>query len=378
MSAVDQAKLEKRLAELNQEILTAEPRLKDVVSTLAKAQKLVRLSAKDTVSIEALPTRVWEMLSRAQVNVAGITGANLPLSRHGAGTQSLSVIFLFQAFLEAGLGGVDPLSAPILEIEEPEAHLHPSAVRVLWKSLEGIKGQKIIASHSGELLSEAPLPSLRRLYRRGANIEIGRLQSATLNADDQRKIHFHIRRTRAELLFARCWLLVEGETDYWVISECARVLKIDLDEHGIRIVEYAQVGAATFVKFSNDLGIEWFCLCDGDAAGKSTGTSVAALLQGRPAAEHVLELPEPDIEHLLCKAGYGSIYDANVPAANRAGITSKPGDPKYWTEVLKCQPRKFKIQCAIKVLAEIEKKGPPAVPKEILKIIEASRKLATN
>ena len=113
MTPADQASLEKELATLNAKILKAEPRLKDVVDTLSKAQKLVSLGAKDTVSIEALPTRVWEMLSRAQVNIAGSTGANLPLSRHGAGTQSLSVIFLFQAFLESGLGAVDPSSVPI-------------------------------------------------------------------------------------------------------------------------------------------------------------------------------------------------------------------------------------------------------------------------
>ncbi len=174
MAPADQAKLENELANLNESILKAEPRLKSVIATLGNAQKLVRLGEKDTVTIEALPTRVWEMLSRAQVNVASMTGANLPLSRHGAGTQSLSVIFLFQAFLEAGLGGSDPLSAPILEIEEPEAHLHPSAVRALWRSLDAIKGQKIIASHSGDLLSEAPLKCLRRVHRKGGRLRIGK------------------------------------------------------------------------------------------------------------------------------------------------------------------------------------------------------------
>jgi putative ATP-dependent endonuclease of OLD family len=378
MAAADQAKLEKELADLNQKILKAEPRLKGVVDTLAKAQKLVRLGTKDTVSIEALPTRVWEMLSRAQVNVAGMTGANLPLSRHGAGTQSLSVIFLFQAFLEAGLGGSDPLSAPILEIEEPEAHLHPSAVRVLWRSLDGIKGQKIIASHSGDLLSEAPLQSLRRLYRKGGKIAVGKIQAATLNADEQRKVHFHIRRTRGELLFARCWLLVEGETDYWVVSECARVLNVDLEEQGIRIVEYAQVGAATFVKVSDDLGIEWFCLCDGDTQGKATEKSVGALLKGKTAGGHVLTLPEANMELFLCKAGHGAVYKTNVSPQKSAKITAKPGDPQYWSQVLDCQQDKFKVPCAIKVVENIAKQGKKAVPKEIDELIKASVKLATN
>ena len=378
MTPADQASLEKELATLNAKILKAEPRLKDVVDTLSKAQKLVSLGAKDTVSIEALPTRVWEMLSRAQVNIAGSTGANLPLSRHGAGTQSLSVIFLFQAFLESGLGAVDPSSVPILEIEEPEAHLHPSAVRVLWKSLDAIKGQKVVASHSGDLLAEAPLHSIRRLYRKAGKTEVGKLQPITLSPDEERKIHFHVRRTRGELFFARCWLLVEGETEYWVLSECARVLGIDLEEQGIRIVEYAQVGGVNFVKLSNDLGIEWFCLCDGDSQGKATRKAVASFLTGRAEKDQVLQLPESNIELLLCKAGYGSTYESNVSAQKRARLTAKHGDPQYWNQVLDCQSDKFKVPCAIAAAAEMAKKGKSGIPKELSDAITTSVKLANK
>lgn len=40
-----------------------------------------------------------------------------------------------------------------------------------------------------------------------------------MNAEDSRRIAFHIRFNRASSLFARCWLLVEGETETWVINE---------------------------------------------------------------------------------------------------------------------------------------------------------------
>jgi putative ATP-dependent endonuclease of OLD family len=270
------------------------------------------------------------------------------------------------------------LSAPILEIEEPEAHLHPSAVRVLWNSLDAIKGQKAIASHSGDLLSQAPLQSLRRLYRKNGKIAVGRIQPKTLNADEERKVHFHIRRTRGELLFARCWILVEGETEYWLISECARVLDVDLEEQGIRVVEYAQCGATTFIKLSDDLGVEWFCVCDGDAQGKATRKSATALLQGRVEVEHVFELPEHNIELLLCKTGYGAVYQANISPQKQGNITAKPNDPQYWNQVLDCQKDKFKVPSAIKVTEEIAKQGKKGVPKEIGGLIKASVKLATN
>lgn len=40
-----------------------------------------------------------------------------------------------------------------------------------------------------------------------------RLGTGGLSAEDGRRIAFHIRFNRASSLFARCWLLVEGETE---------------------------------------------------------------------------------------------------------------------------------------------------------------------
>jgi putative ATP-dependent endonuclease of OLD family len=50
--------LEKQLAELNDKILNAEPRLAGVITTLAKTQGVVTVGSTDTVSIDALPTHV--------------------------------------------------------------------------------------------------------------------------------------------------------------------------------------------------------------------------------------------------------------------------------------------------------------------------------
>ncbi len=207
---------------------------------------------------------------------------------------------------------------------------------------------------------------------------MGKIQPGTLSPDEERKVHFHIRRTRGELLFARCWLLVEGETEYWAISESARIMDIDLEEQGIRIVEYAHVGAATLVKVGNQLGIDWFCVCDGDAQGKATRTSITTLLHGRTERDHIRELPEPTIELLLCKAGYGSVYEGNVSLQKQAKITAKKGDPQYWNQILDCQKDKFKVPCVLRVVKEIETKGKAGVPREISEAIKAAVKLADN
>src|SRR5262249_47969590 len=159
-------------------------------------------------------------------------------------------------------------SVPILALEEPEAHLHPCAIRALSATLREFAGQKIIATHSGDIISEIDLLSIRRFHRQGGRIEVRRVNPRRLDEDERRKLSFHVLKTRGELLFAKCWLLGEGATEYWVFSETARLMGIDLERHGIRIVvPYRQVEADTFAKVANDLGIHWFCLADGDDSG---------------------------------------------------------------------------------------------------------------
>ena len=368
--------LEKELAKLNDQILKAEPRLAGVKATLAKTQGVVRVGSTDTVSIDALPTHVWEMLSRAQVNVAAATGAKLPLLRHGAGTQSLSVLFLFEAFLNAGLGGADPNSTPILQLEEPEAHLHPSAARALWACLDAIKGQKIVTTHSGDLLSEVPLEAIRRLYRRAGDINIGGLKQGTLSADEARKIHYHVKRTRGELFFARCWLLVEGETEYWSFMGAASAAGLDLERAGIRIVEYTNVGAVPLTKLADDLGIWWHVVGDADQAGQDVARSVRARLLGRQDAEHISLLPEQNMEVVLCKAGHVDIYSNHIPQQNRAQITATVGTPLYCEQVASLLPKKAKTACALEVYERLKTTPNAVIPQALTDILARAKTLS--
>ena len=86
--------------------------------------------------------------------------------------------------------------------------------------------------------------------------------------DDLRRIAYHVRINRAAALFARCWILVEGETEAWVLPELAQICGYDLAAEGIRCVEFAQCGIDPLVRLATDLGIEWHLLADGDLAGQ--------------------------------------------------------------------------------------------------------------
>ncbi|MGM0561695.1 MAG: ATP-dependent nuclease [Pseudomonadota bacterium] len=159
--------LDEAIEELNAKLLAADPRIAETVERLKEIQSVVAHGAAKDVSIRALPMKVWELLARSEIVLKGEEGAPwLPLDRHGQGVKSLSVIYLFNAFVERLLREVYSLhSEPIVALEEPEVHLHPQAVRALWSQITAMPGQKIVASHSPYFVQFVPIKDVRLLRR---------------------------------------------------------------------------------------------------------------------------------------------------------------------------------------------------------------------
>jgi putative ATP-dependent endonuclease of OLD family len=371
------ADLEQQLTELNAKVVQAHEPLRDVRDYLLKAQGIVELASTEPVTIDALPGRVFDMLSRAQVNIASKTGAKLPLGRHGAGTQSLSVILLFQAFASSMLKkDYDENSEPLLALEEPEAHLHPSAVRALASSLLALPGQKVVATHSGDLLSAVPLTSIRRFCRKKGDLRVGQIRPGILSPEDERKLNYHVRMSRGELLFARCWLLVEGETEYVILRNTADLLGFDLDMAGVRIVSFTAAGIEPFLKAAGALEIEWFCLTDSDQAGQNYRRTVVRNLGTRPEKEHLASLPEVNMEVFLAANGFGSIFENHVSEQKRKNLLKKPGQKDYWENVVQCVGDKAKPSIALEVANAMRQTGRQAVPAFLEGVLASSLTLA--
>ncbi len=165
--------LDEAIEELNAKLLAADPRVAETVERLKEIQSVVAHGAAQDVSIRALPMKVWELLARSEIIIRGEPGApRLPLGRHGQGVRSLSIIYLFNAFVERLLKeAYSEHSEPILALEEPEVHLHPQAVRALWPQLDSMPGQKIIASHSPYFIQFVPIKDIRLLRRRPGGVQ---------------------------------------------------------------------------------------------------------------------------------------------------------------------------------------------------------------
>jgi putative ATP-dependent endonuclease of OLD family len=365
--------IEAKLNEVNQLIISSHASFGQVVAKLKEVKDVVSISGgQDVVSVDAVPGRLFDMLSKAQVNLNTGTGAKVPIGRHGEGTQSLAVLTLFNAFLQAWSKG-----SPIVALEEPEAHLHPSAVRAIWRLIEKIPGQKIISTHSGDILSEVPPTSITRMFKQGGSLKSARLKDVKLDPDDTRKFNFHIRRDRGELLFARCWILGEGETEASLIPECARILKNDFEQIGIRFVTYQTgISLEPCLLVANGMGINWVVLADNDGQGANDHATVKKHLNGRLEAETLFVMPEANIEQHLCVNGFADVYYALLSDQPKKLVTAKPADPAYPIQVATALPKKLKTHAAQQVIGAMRAGRP--IPILFKNAIEAAVKLATQ
>lgn len=159
---------------LNRRLLKADPRLAEIAETLSGATRIAARDRDGGLDLRMLPLNTWDLISRAEIILRNEPDLPwLPLQRQGQGIQSLSVIFLFQAFVNHLLSELyEKGSDPVLALEEPETHLHPQAVRTLFQHVNELPGQKVITTHSPYFVQHVPFRDLRlvRLTSNGTEV----------------------------------------------------------------------------------------------------------------------------------------------------------------------------------------------------------------
>ncbi|MGO1298333.1 MAG: DUF2813 domain-containing protein [Vibrio sp.] len=244
---------------------------------------------------------------------------------------------------------------PIVIIDDPEGRLHPTHLARAWSLLNHLPMQKILTTNSSDLISAVPLASIRRLVRQQERTVARTMPTKGLSPDELRRIGFHLRFHRPGALFARCWLLVEGETEVWLFSEFARQLQYNLAAEGIQIIEFAQSGLRSMIKVAQAFGIEWHVITDGDGAGKKYAHSVRSMLNHETSNHRLTELPERDIEHFLYMNGFEPFFRELV----RIPANHSIAPPKVVTKVLK----KFaKPDLALAIVSHTHQQGEHFIP----------------
>lgn len=233
----------------------------------------------------------------------------------------LILMGLLNAFIRArGPVELKRISRPIMILEDPEGRLHPTQLHQAWTFMASMPMQKILTTNSADLTTAVPLHSIRRLIREPDRTHVYSMEHTRLSRDEERRVTFHVRMHRPSALFARVWLLVEGETEVWLFNEFARISGYNLAAEGVQIIEFAQSGLKPLIKVARNLGIEWHLVADGDLAGKKYAETVRNLLGADTERHRLTVLPNRDIEHFLFHNGYEPLFRrlANMPENNPA------------------------------------------------------------
>lgn len=153
----------------------------------------------------------------------------------------------------------------ILSIDEPEVHLHPYLQRSLigyYKrilcnkdtefvdllkmlfNVDGISGQIVIVTHSTDALI-GDYRNLIRFYKKEDKTSVisgyalrptpGNNNAGRIKAETEKHLIMHFPEVK-EAFYAKCALLIEGETEYGCIHKFAEKIGISLDDYGICVI----------------------------------------------------------------------------------------------------------------------------------------------
>ena len=347
VSEADRHSLETSLSDLSSQLQDASPTFGKLASELLK-MKDTQYDVEE-VQLRPLPGRLEDLARSVDIVVgAGNGRPAFPLRQQGLGSRSLAALRVFRALCELRVGvdqGVRPQLITLLE--EPEAHLHPQAQAAMYRFIQDLPGQVIVATHSSVLIGEADLEAVRILRSTKVGTTVHKLERDT--AKKLAVFRRYISRPLGELFFARMVVLVDGAAERITLPVfLSPLLGRDIAGVGVTILDMEGPSKEWVGKVVEALdalgGIPWIAFVDNDSAGLeaiqgSLGSDGISLSVSHP---QVVISGNKQLEQLLLDAGYGpeiekvaNEYEPRLPPTPNSGQPRLPPfGPSVETEYL--------------------------------------------
>lgn len=231
-----------------------------------------------------------DILSVLSLVIRKTSGIEVPILNNGLGYNNLIYISLILAKFKVITSveqGENAKTFPMLLVEEPEAHLHPSLQYNFLKFLkEEIEKQQnsrqiFITTHSTQITSAVGLDPIICVEEDASGIIKAKLPSKVFgNTAEDIKSKKYIERfldaTKSAMLFSKSVILVEGMAELLLFPAFAKQLNEDLERQHVSVVKVDSVSFKHFVKLfgsgancENSLEKRVSCVTDKDPLKKS-------------------------------------------------------------------------------------------------------------
>ena len=151
-----------------------------------------------------------------------------------------------------------------------------------------------------------------------------------LSDNDLAELDTYAKRIRGEVLFARAWLLCEGQSEYLLLRYFAELMGTSFDQAGITVIDFQNNGSAgAFVGLARAFEVPWMMVCDNDDEGQQFIKQLKNRhLTDQEIKELVRLLPGKgvDFETFLVKNGFAEEYKAIL---NETARSSNPYVPEW-------------------------------------------------
>ncbi|MCI5192008.1 MAG: DUF2813 domain-containing protein [Candidatus Electrothrix sp. AU1_5] len=173
---------------------------------------------------------------------------SLELEENPTGLGSLNLLYIATELLLLQSSDFQGLRLGI--VEELEAHLHPQAqLRLIdfleKQAAEEIRGQFILTTHSTTMGASIDLKNL--LICRGSKVFPMAPKFTDLYPKNYDFLHRFLDATKANLLFARGVILVEGAAENLLVPVIAEIIDRPLQRYGVSIIN---VGSTAFLHYA--------------------------------------------------------------------------------------------------------------------------------